>query len=54
VEELLSPAGIAAEGIFRPETVTRLKSEHLSGQANHSHVLWALLVFQDWRRRWRV
>ena len=32
--------------------VERLKGEHLRGEENHSHVLWALLVFQDWRRRW--
>ena len=24
----------------------------LPGRENHSHILWALLVFQDWRRRW--
>ncbi|HJU65017.1 MAG TPA: asparagine synthase C-terminal domain-containing protein, partial [Gemmatimonadaceae bacterium] len=54
MEELLSPARLAPEGIFNVSTVERLKSEHLSGRANHSHVLWSLLVFQDWRRRWGV
>ena len=54
LEELLAPSRIASEGIFQPDTVARLKTEHLDGRANHSHVLWTLLVFQDWRRRWRV
>ncbi|HXE56431.1 MAG TPA: asparagine synthase (glutamine-hydrolyzing) [Gemmatimonadales bacterium] len=54
VEELLAPARLAAEGVFEPPVVERLKREHLEGRANHSHVLWALLVFQDWRRRWSV
>jgi asparagine synthase (glutamine-hydrolysing) len=54
VEELLSPARIGAEGVFQVDTVERLKSEHLAGKANHSHVLWSMVVFQDWRRRWSV
>jgi asparagine synthase (glutamine-hydrolysing) len=54
LEELLSPSRIGAEGIFDAETVARLKTEHLTGKANHSHVLWSLLVFQDWRVRWGV
>ncbi len=52
MEELLAPSRLAAEGVFEPATVDRLKTEHLEGRANHSHVLWSLLVFQDWRRRW--
>jgi asparagine synthase (glutamine-hydrolysing) len=35
-------------------TVERLKAEHARGEQNHSHVLWALMVFQDWRVRWSV
>jgi asparagine synthase (glutamine-hydrolysing) len=54
MEELLSPSRIACEGVFDTETVSRLKTEHLSGQENHSHVLWSMLVFQDWRSRWGV
>jgi asparagine synthase (glutamine-hydrolysing) len=54
LEDLLAPSRIEAEGVFQPDTVTRLKAEHMRGQANHSHVLWTLLVFQDWRRRWAV
>ncbi|MFQ5889860.1 MAG: asparagine synthase (glutamine-hydrolyzing) [Gemmatimonadota bacterium] len=54
MDELLAPERIRAEGLFRTDTVTRLRREHLAGVANHSHVLWTLLVLQDWRRRWSV
>jgi asparagine synthase (glutamine-hydrolysing) len=52
LEALLDERRLAAEGVFRPGAVQRLKREHLANRANHSHVLWALMVFQDWRRRW--
>jgi asparagine synthase (glutamine-hydrolysing) len=54
MEELLAERHLAVGGLFKPEVVARLKAEHLAGRANHSHVLWALIVFQDWRRRWRT
>jgi asparagine synthase (glutamine-hydrolysing) len=54
LEELLGTDRIAREGIFEPATIERLKREHLDDRANHSHVLWSLLVFQDWQRRWSV
>jgi asparagine synthase (glutamine-hydrolysing) len=51
-EELLDERAVAEQGLFQPATVARLKREHTSGRANHSHILWALMVFQEWRRRW--
>jgi asparagine synthase (glutamine-hydrolysing) len=54
VDDLLSPDRLRREGVFRVETVERLRREHGAGTANHSHVLWALLVFEDWRARWAV
>ncbi|MDX6749811.1 asparagine synthase (glutamine-hydrolyzing) [Geminicoccaceae bacterium 1502E] len=51
LEELRSPDGLA-EGLFQRATVSRLIDEHLANRANHAHILWALVVFQDWRRRW--
>jgi len=54
MEELLAPAKLASEGLFNSTTVDRLKCEHLAGVANHSHILWGMMVFQDWRRRWKV
>ncbi len=52
MEELLAPDRLAREGLFEAGEVSRLKREHLSGVENHSHVLWALLVLQDWQARW--
>lgn len=54
LEETLNPRRIAADGLFTVRTVERLKREHLQGTANHSHLLWSLLVFHDWRERWAV
>jgi asparagine synthase (glutamine-hydrolysing) len=52
MEELLAPARFRGDGLIEPEAVDRLKREHLSGHANHSHILWGLIVLQDWRQRW--
>ena len=52
LEEYLNPARLRGEGLFQIATIERLKREHLRGRANHSHVLWSLIVFQAWRDRW--
>jgi len=51
MEDLLNPKTMDQEGLFRPQTIQRLKEEHLAARANHSHILWSLMVFQAWRRR---
>ena len=52
MEELLSDQAIRDQGIFQVKTIKRLKQEHLAGMANHSHILWSLIVFQSWYKRW--
>ncbi len=52
MEELLDSRKIDKEGIFNSAVIERLKSEHLAGLANHSHVLWSLMVFEAWRDAW--
>lgn len=52
MEGFLDSKKIKQEGIFNPNTVEKLKLEHLNGTANNSHILWSLIVFQDWKRRW--
>lgn len=52
MENLLDRRTIEAAGLFRPDAVSGLLREHLSGAANHSHVLWSLMVFEAWRKRW--
>jgi asparagine synthase (glutamine-hydrolysing) len=37
-------------GWFRPEVVTQLLDEHDSGQADHGHRLWCLLMLELWVR----
>jgi asparagine synthase (glutamine-hydrolysing) len=50
--DLLDEDRIGAEGVFQARTVRTLMSEHLEERENHSHLLWSLMVFQDWQRRW--
>lgn len=53
-QELLAPERLRADGLFQPQAVQRLLDEHAANRANHSHVIWAMLVFQDWQTRWGV
>jgi len=46
--DLLDPARIRGQGLFREGFVSRLMDEHVRGRENHSHTLWALMVFQKW------
>jgi asparagine synthase (glutamine-hydrolysing) len=52
MEDLLAERRIRQQGIFQAERVEHLKKEHYSGQANHSHILWSLIMFQSWQQRW--
>ncbi|BCL61862.1 asparagine synthetase B [Desulfomarina profundi] len=52
MEELLSEKTIREQGLFAWNTVQSMKSEHLQGKENHSHQLWALMMFHAWQRRW--
>jgi len=47
--EVLSPGKIKREGFFESTFVEQLKNEHLSGKENHSHRLWAMMVFGIWQ-----
>jgi len=52
MEELLSEKTIREQGLFAWDTVQSMKSEHLQGKENHSHQLWALMMFQAWQKKW--
>jgi len=52
MEDLLDKSNLKQEGLFQADTIERLKQEHLSGIANHSHLLWSLMVFQAWSKMW--
>ncbi|MEI8213368.1 MAG: asparagine synthase (glutamine-hydrolyzing) [Planctomycetota bacterium] len=38
--------------IFRRESIERLVTEHMSGNANHQYRLWNLLMLELWLRHW--
>ena len=46
--DLLSPERVRRAGVFNPEYVARLQSEHERGVANHRKLLWTLLMFELW------
>lgn len=46
--DVLSPEKIKAEGFFNPGYIERLINEHLQNTENHSHRLWALMMFGIW------
>lgn len=52
LEQYTSRELLLSDGIFNSDAVQKLKGEHLSGKANHSHTLWSLVVFHAWKERW--
>lgn len=49
MEDMLSPDRIKREGLFESSHIEKLKSEHMASKENHSHRLWALMVFHIWK-----
>ncbi len=41
-------AGLAAATHFFPAPIRQRWREHVSGQRDHTHSLWAVLMFQAW------
>jgi asparagine synthase (glutamine-hydrolysing) len=52
LDELLGSTRVRDAGLFNVTTIETLKQQHLSGSANHSHILWSLIVFEAWRDKW--
>jgi asparagine synthase (glutamine-hydrolysing) len=52
MEELLGESRIRGDGVFEWDEIARLRNEHLAGRRNHSHQLWAVMMFQCWQDRW--
>ncbi len=51
MEETLSEAIIRDAGLFNYDYIDQLKKEHLSNRFDHSHKLWALMIFHLWRKQ---
>jgi len=47
-EDVLDPKRIAAQGLLRPDAVSRLLAEHVAGRRDHRKKLWNLFVLQRW------
>ena len=47
-ENLLDETRLQREGFFNPQAVKKKWQEHISGERNHQHSLWAILMFQAW------
>jgi asparagine synthase (glutamine-hydrolysing) len=52
LESLICRERMEQGRVFAWPAIERLKTEHLDGRANHSHILWSLMVFEAWRERW--
>jgi asparagine synthase (glutamine-hydrolysing) len=44
----LAPERIADSGLFRPEAITALVDDHMSGRRDNGRVLWGLLNYMIW------
>lgn len=49
--EVLLDKRAIKRGYFKPESVRQLLDEHTSGQANHGHRIWSLMVLELWHQR---
>jgi asparagine synthase (glutamine-hydrolysing) len=50
--DVLSSDAIRRQGLFRPDAVERLMTEHASGQADHSRQIWCLMTLGLWLERY--
>jgi asparagine synthase (glutamine-hydrolysing) len=48
ITDLLAPGPIREAGLFRPEAVGSLLSNHLTGRADHHRALWSLACLHAW------
>ena len=51
VAETLSPARLAADGLFNPTAVQQLLDDQCSGRRDASYTIWSLLCISLWWER---
>ena len=49
--EVLAHDALERQGFFRPEAVSRVLDDHVSGREDRSRQLWGLLAFTLWHER---
>jgi asparagine synthase (glutamine-hydrolysing) len=54
LEDTLSAEAVEANGLFRPETIERLKGDHMERRANLGYHLWGLMILFLWMKHWNV
>jgi len=52
LRDVCAPDAIRRAGLFRPDTVERLLTEHATGRRDHRKKLYTLLAFQLWASRY--
>ena len=52
VDEAFDPAFVQQQGLFRVETMNKLKQQFLGGKEQLYTKVWYLLMFQMWYKRW--
>jgi asparagine synthase (glutamine-hydrolysing) len=52
-EDLLSPAALEQDGVLTSRPIRDAWAAHLAGRADLHNRLWAVLMFQQWRKRWK-
>jgi asparagine synthase (glutamine-hydrolysing) len=48
VRDMLAPERLRRGGIFNPDHVAQLLTEHETGRADHRKLIWTLLMFEMW------
>jgi asparagine synthase (glutamine-hydrolysing) len=51
VTETLNSSRFRDRGLFRPEAITQMLTEHRTRRHNHSHRIWALFILEHWFRQ---
>lgn len=51
-EDLLDEQSLKADGLFKADAVRQIWAEHLDGNGHHGEKLWAILMFQSWKKEW--
>jgi asparagine synthase (glutamine-hydrolysing) len=54
LEEILSPAAVRENGLFRTGAIERLKSDHMERRTNVGFHLWNLMILFLWIKHWNI